>query len=297
MQVSVGVMSLITLVIVVLASRQVFGGTGTEDFDNPQILWSLIVLLAIFVVIQILCLFSYQFRPGKIGFYVFHIGLVAVLAGSLIYHVTGIKIAGTFYVNAEGSSSDAQVQMIKSNLLKGEDYTANFNSFYFGVTDFTVEYYEPVYDVYRILDAEGKETERILSDVEINSQGVYDFGEYGTRTEEEMMVDGDHTIVYFADHIAAVPRSSVRYYGGDVTLIDLDNGREVTQEVIEVNKPLRINGWKIYLMGYEETYHAASFVFKYDPAESIQLVGYWMLIVGAFLMVLIRPKGKDGDAV
>ena len=293
--ISVGIMAVFTALIAVLASRQVFGTAGNDIFSNPAILWSLVILLAVFCVVQILCLFTYHFRFSKIGFYIFHAGLIAVLVGSFLYYLTGIKISGVFFVNPEGSSSDAQVQMVKSNRLRGDEYVADFNSFYLGVTDFTVDYYEPVYDVYRVFDND-KDPVRLMSDVEINSRGCYDFGKYGVRAENEMLDENGYAAVRLTSpDVVAVPRRSVKYYGGNVTIVNLADGRSVTEELIEVNKPLRVNGWKIYLMGYDEASDAASFLFKYDPAEYIELAGFWMLILGAFLMILIRPHGKGGD--
>jgi uncharacterized membrane protein len=118
--------------------------------------------------------------------------------------------------------------MLKSNVLKGDTYTANFDSFKLGVTDFISEkhgavYYEALLAIYN------KETGETLS------------------------------------------------------------------RALAVNHPQRINGWKIFLIGYDETepdYVSISMIFKYDPGKYITLVGIWLIITGVIVMCFFKPRKK-----
>ena len=290
MKISVVVMSVIALVVAVLGSRQVFFHIDT-DFQSNLVIWGLIVLLGIFVIAQVICLFVFPFNIKKIGFYLLHIGLVAVLVGSMIYYMAGIKIQGAYPVNEQGSSASAYHQLVKANPTKGENYVANFSSFRFGVTDFAVEYYEPVYDIYRV-NEEGVAEEQLATDIEINSEGIYDFGEYGQKTVEDLVDDaGEYQVVNLTEDgsIVGNPRSSVKSYLGDVTIVNNET-QESREDTISVNHPLRVNGWKIYLMSYDETQNAAAFIFKYDPGEYIVTVGMVMIIVGSFIACFVRPR-------
>lgn len=296
MKISVIVMTVITLVVAVLGTRQVLWPKST-DFENSIVVWGLIVLLGAFVIVQAVCLFVYPFQIKKIGFYLLHIGLIAMLVGSMIYFLTGIKIQGYIPVDPQGSTAQAVYQGDKKNLLKGDNYTANFSSFRFGLTDFSVEHYEPLYDVYK-LDPSTKKQERIKTDVEINSEGVYDFGEYGKKSKDDLLVNGEYPEqIKLNDDgtIVASRRTTVKHYKGDVRIVNYETNKNY-DETIEVNHPVRVNGWKIYLMNYDEQDHGATFIFKYDPGEYIMLAGLCMVMIGAFVACFVRPRQKAGDA-
>lgn len=88
-----------------------------------------------------------------------------------------------------------------------------------------------------------------------------------------------------------------KYY--EATLMIVPEGtRDVTNLPLVVNKPYRIDGWKIYLMGYDGTTGTTvSLLFKRDPAEFVSTTGLWMIIVGAVIMCLLRKrKEKETDA-
>lgn len=285
MKCAVIVMAVIVLAMVVLGVRQVFFHIDS-DFDSDMVLWGLVALLAVFAVVQILCILMEPFRLKKIGFFLLHIGLVAVLAGSLLYYLVCIKVAGVYPVNEYGSSAGAQFSSMKTNLFKDEDYVANFTSFNVGITDFKVEYYDPIYDVYE----DGGDT-LVLSDVEAKD-GVYDFGAYGSLSVAES-TDGNGTAktVSLGNERYAVPRVTEKHFEASVVIYNREEDTN-TEEVLTVNHPLRVNGWKIYLQSHGEG--VVQLILKYDPGEYIVLAGMWMLVFGTVLSCFVRRK--EGDA-
>lgn len=282
MKVAIVVMVAITLVMIALGVRQVFFHK-TDDFASAAVLWGLVILLGVFAVVQIVCLVLQPFRLKKVGFFLLHIGLVAVLAGSLLYFLVGIKIAGVYPVNQYASSADARFTMMKSNLFKGDEYTANFTSFNVGVTDFKVEYYDPVYDVY----ADGGER-RVLSDVEA-TDGFYDFGEYGVIAVAETTQHGAAETVPLGNDCYGVPRVTEKYFEASLVIYNREKGVN-TEEKLSINHPLRVNGWKIFLQQHGSG--VVQLVLKYDPGEYIVLVGMWMIVLGTFLCCFVRRKGE-----
>lgn len=281
MKSAVIVMAVIAVAMAVLGVRQVFFHVDT-DFDSTVVIGGLIALFAGFAAVQIFCLLLEPFRLKKIGFFLLHIGLVAVLFGSLLYYLVGIKIAGVYPVNEYGSSADAGFTLMKGNLFKGEDYAGNVTSFNLGVTDFRVDYYDPVYDVY----ADRGET-LLLSDVEAKD-GVYDFGEYGSLTVKDSIdITGNAQTVPLGDERYAVPRVTEKYFEASVVVYNREENTN-TEEVLIVNHPIRVNGWKIYLQSHGAG--VVQLVLKYDPGEYIVLIGMWMLVFGTILSCFVRRK-------
>jgi hypothetical protein len=74
-----------------------------------------------------------------------------------------------------------------------------------------------------------------------------------------------------------------------------NNGDHDKNVVIEVNKPFKTKGWKIYQTGYDETYGkwSSSSVFElvYDPWLPVVYIGIFMLIIGS-LYLLWTGKSK-----
>lgn len=89
--------------------------------------------------------------------------------------------------------------------------------------------------------------------------------------------------------------ASDKYY--EAKLIVMPEGTRNIEEIsLEVNKPYRIGGWKIYLMGYDGTTGSTvSLMMKYDPAEFVSTAALWMVIAGSVIMCLLR-KREDGDS-
>jgi len=64
---------------------------------------------------------------------------------------------------------------------------------------------------------------------------------------------------------------------------------------VEVNKPLKVNGWKVYQYGYDVKYGTESpysvFQLVHDPWILWVYIGIFMMIAGALcLMLFMAPK-------
>ena len=91
------------------------------------------------------------------------------------------------------------------------------------------------------------------------------------------------------------PDGSPRRYASEVTIIDRD-GKTVTATV-EVNRPVRIGGWKLYQYGYDTEAGADSRIsileLVRDPWLPAVYAGIFMMLAGAMLMFFLNNKPKD----
>ena len=291
-----------------------------NDFQNPFVVWTIIVLFFIFCAITIFGIVIMKFNIKKIGFYMFHAGFVLLLAGSLLYHFTGIKRLETYTIGVADAYRAQLDSVLKSSAFQEEDFFANFDSFEVVVNDFKIEKYDVVYNVSKVKynylydadhdhDAEDDHShdpeleieQRLLSDIE-NVNGYYDFKEYGKKSQQEliqnneavsMFLDSDNTV------IAHPQKQMDKYY--EAELLIYPEGKDVITEKLAVNHTRRINGWKIYLMSYapagSENPETITMLFKYDPGEYITLVGIWLTMIGAFAICFKKPIGDLLDKI
>lgn len=83
---------------------------------------------------------------------------------------------------------------------------------------------------------------------------------------------------------------SDKYYEATL-MVGPSGSRDIYYEALSVNHPYRIDGWKIYLMGYDGTSGSTiSLLMKYDPGEYLSLTGLTMMISGCILLCLFRKK-------
>ncbi|MFV0390458.1 MAG: cytochrome c biogenesis protein ResB [Paludibacteraceae bacterium] len=98
-----------------------------------------------------------------------------------------------------------------------------------------------------------------------------------------------HALKLNDDVSLVMPDREPKRYASDVTLYTKDGKN--TQAVIEVNKPLKINGWKIYQISYDERMGKWSNVSKFelvkDPWIGLVYVGIAMMICGALGLFIL----------
>ena len=89
------------------------------------------------------------------------------------------------------------------------------------------------------------------------------------------------------------PDHTPKRFASDITVYTEDG--KTVQGTVEVNKPLKVNGWKIYQYGYDVQYGADSpysvFQLVRDPWILWVYIGIFMMIAGALcLMLFMAPK-------
>lgn len=88
-------------------------------------------------------------------------------------------------------------------------------------------------------------------------------------------------------------------FASEVTVYTQSGGR-IINTVIDVNKPLKVEGWKIYQYGYDEQAGTESQVsilqLVKDPWIVVVYIGIYMMLAGAMLLFFFmapRPKRKE----
>jgi hypothetical protein len=89
------------------------------------------------------------------------------------------------------------------------------------------------------------------------------------------------------------PDHTPKRFASDISVYTEDG--QTVQGVVEVNKPLKVNGWKIYQYGYDSSRGAESeysiFQLVHDPWIFWVYLGIFMMIAGALcLMLFMAPK-------
>jgi len=94
-----------------------------------------------------------------------------------------------------------------------------------------------------------------------------------------------------------MPEREPRRYASDVTIYT--QSEKIINGIIEVNKPLKIEGWKIYQSSYDESkgkWSAVSiFELVRDPWLPLVYAGIWMMIIGTVCMFIFTPKRKEDN--
>ncbi len=91
------------------------------------------------------------------------------------------------------------------------------------------------------------------------------------------------------------PNGMPKRFASDVVVTG-KSGKE-TSAVIEVNKPLKVDGWKMYQYGYDEEAGTESKIsvleLVRDPWLPFVYLGIFMMLVGAFLMIFTGFNRKE----
>ena len=91
------------------------------------------------------------------------------------------------------------------------------------------------------------------------------------------------------------PNGMPKRFASDV-VVKGKSGKDITA-VIEVNKPLKVDGWKMYQYGYDEEAGTESQVsileIVKDPWLPLVYVGIFMMLAGALLMLVTGFKREE----
>lgn len=271
--------SVLILLLFCFGIAQLCGWVWPTEFSAAN--WVMSIALGIFCVIIFLGMFGHKFDVKRLGSYFLHFGFVIFLLGCLLYTATGVSVMTTVPVN-NGAAYN------KIETADGEILELGFS---FGLDNFKIEYYDPVYDVYKMTDDRAK---LVKSDFEFDKDGYFDFGEYGNgkKYHIDSLIDRNGKIkeeINLGNNYVALVRMGVKKYTASLTLID---GNERTQKELIVNYPVRKKGYKIYLMSYNESSRSASLLFKKDIGEPFSTSGLILIMGGTLFHCLVYPVIK-----
>lgn len=115
------------------------------------------------------------------------------------------------------------------------------------------------------------------------------FKEDGTRVETGLMIHLNDFIM------ETYPSGMPKRFASDV-VVRAKAGKEVAA-VIDVNKPLKVDGWKMYQYDYDSEAGTESQIsvlqLVKDPWLPFVYAGIFMMLAGAFLMIFTGGKKED----
>lgn len=245
---------ILALVLVALCVMTVVASAGGKAWGGTMT-FAVLFLLGLAITVTLVA-----FNPRKgaysVGFYLAHLGIVAFLAGSLIYTVGGYSV--TVAVPNGGSLTPMlEYQMMQMGLTS--DQITSLKGYYNQIP--------------------GEQIDEM--------------------TGKKLPVDlGFHLrITDFVTEYYDEAKTNIKHYEATVELLYPDGKTETRS--LSVNNPLRVRGWKLYLMdvGIDEVYgyEKVHVTFKRAPTEFLSTSGIILTILGTFLMCFgksLPDKGK-----
>lgn len=273
--------AIILVPFVILSTAQLFGWKWPLEFTGANIIMA--VILTIFVILLVIAAFGQKFRLKRLGSYILHLGFILFLLGSLLFTLTGQSL--TVAVPVDNTMAYKYLEDADGNTVE--------LGFGFGLDEFQIKYYDPVYDVYKMTD-DGPVA--VMTDIQLqraaNGDWYYDFEDYGAIGLDDLLggktIDTIKETVTLASGVIASVRLPVKEYVAKMTFIDNSNGSMETKE-LRVNAPLYRNGFKIYLMGYNEMTSRVTLMFKNDIGEPLATAGLVAVMLGTFYQCIIYP--------
>lgn len=257
------------------------GLEATAVYTSPV----MILLLTLLSASSVWCCMKRKFCAKQFGFHLVHLGVVVILAGAFTGYVAGEK-------------GMVQLQLVRpvavSGLAGGEPIPFGFDVV---AKDFEVEFYPPVYHLYRQISQD---------QIQPGQMPFEKTAEYDTAGKEFLDIDGIGRLevsnlwnaarggwtlrrgldngAFF--HLASQTPS---HYGVMLQIVD---GKQAVELPISINHPAGYKGWRFYLMSYDQmnrSYVVLSA--RCDPGRRAVIIGIWMLIIGTFVLCLRKMGG------
>ena len=274
---SVWIMAVIAVFLVVgsiLASFGLWDGYYRSVF--------FIIFAAVFAAVMIWCLVFYKFSLKRLGFYLCHTGVLLIVVCSFVSWGTTKDTYFNIPINKDGFYGE---------IVQNDGSVLDFG-FDISVASFKVEKYDAEYSLYNS-KTNFTENNILIESVSQSRDGVYDMGEYGQVSADDLkngkgvyvsyyVLDGKYTMV-------KLPEAD-KSYTAELKIRDED----VTSVELGVNKPYTYKGWKFYLMGYDtEGMSYVNLYVKNDLGNIPFAMGIWMTIIGTFAQSFSLLKRRE----
>ncbi len=233
---------------------------------------------AVYCIYMVVYCLKYGWSKKKIFFQFMHIGVAVIVLGAGIGAITGQS--STFSIPIDEAQLFDEVPIEETYVGLGFDIS---------VSEFVVEKYDPVYELYRI--ETDSETGVFVKEAYLRS-GSYDFGEYGVYTEDELKDANTFVEEKFTDdgHVLRKYEKDKEYRA---TLIFSNNGENSVEKVLRVNHPVQYGNWKFYLMSYDEMgMEYVTLEAKADRGVPLVIFGIWVTIIATFGHCILINDGQ-----
>ena len=246
-----------------------------------------ILLLALLSGLSVWCCVRRGFLLKQAGFYFAHLGVAVILAGAFAGYLAGEK--GMLQLSLRSRQFAGGIQR--------PDQSRVAFGFEVAAEEFKVEFYPPVYQLYRPLPPEkirsGQMPFEAAGEFSPDGRTEWDLGEYGrfevaslwNELEQQWIPRyplGDGAMLFLAGR-------TPRFYGVTLRIRD---GEQEKKLPVSINHPAGYRGWRFYLMSYDQAaQRTVQLSARRDPGRGAVIAGIWMLIAGTCLLCFRREGG------
>jgi len=258
----------------------VVGGEPLVGFRSPVF----IGLLAALVVSLVVCCFRRKWSFKRAGFLLCHVSVIVILAGAF---------AGFLFSKKTTFSLPVSEAHAFRNLPTSEGGTIALD---FGITvkNFRVEYYTPGYRLYRPPADPQKGDAVFEGEFRFSREGVLDLGEHGRPDVSDLR--DESTGKWKRRHVLKsgwalhMTHPAPRHFEATLRFTDEDKDFPLT-----VNHPVSHEGWRFYLMSYDEKARRSVVLSaRRDPGRIAVIAGFWMLMAGVAVLCFRKTGGEYG---
>lgn len=257
------------------------GDTQTVVFRTPLF----VALMACIAGITTVCCVRRRIRLRSVPFLICHVGAVLILAGGFIRYLRGRDTQ----LAAPVSGTHAIAQLTLPN-----DDTVRL-PFSIAVLDFDVQFYPPVYRLFRRQGPNGAD-DGVAGDAPVDlpvaGRDTVDLGELGTLAVDALRTAGgewrQHYLLTDGSQLERLSPTP-RHFAARLRFTDADG--TTANRTVAVNHPVHHGGWWFYLQSYDPpTQRFVVLRVKRDPGRPMVIGGIWMLIVGCALTCWRRER-------
>ncbi|MFH1731993.1 MAG: hypothetical protein ABIF82_10145 [Planctomycetota bacterium] len=259
------------------------GGAQAVVFRTPAFIGLMAVLAAALVVCSV------RRRPAlrQIGFWLAHLGAAAILLGGFLGHLRETKAQFRMPVGGE--------QAVR---YLGRDEADRIDlEFGFTVKSLKVERYDPDYALYRpevsMHDGEERTEYVFVRVVRLPDAGEIDLGPAGNLDVGQLRSNGEWVVQSGLKNGWLLEQRPVdKHYEAVLLIYEDEDDDEPDEAMLAVNHPVTHNGWRLYLMDYDDRagQRGVTLLARRDPGRGIVIAGIWCTLIGVTAMCWLRGR-------
>jgi cytochrome c biogenesis protein ResB len=275
------VLVMVLLTLFMLAGVLPAEGNQTMIFRTPVFIGAAGVL----AILSLVCSYKRRLKIRNAGFLLTHLGIVILLAGALAGRLRGESRDFILPVHPGRFFRELPVR-------NGPPLVLPFG---IACNRFTVDYYDPSYDLLRPVEQDGKISYRTMSTHALSAQNRLNLGPLGQLEKSDLIHSVSqawHNRITLTNGWVLQRRSAMpRNFSADLAF--QEEGKEIREQTLAVNRPVVIGGWRLYLMSYDHQ-RLSHVVLKgrRDPGRTAAVTGIWMVMIGTLLLGAQGWNGK-----
>lgn len=259
------------------------GGAQAVVFRTP----AFIALMAVLAAALVVC--SALRRPAlrQIGFWLAHLGVAAILLGAFLGHLWETKAQFRMPVGGE-----------RAVRYLGRDEAHRIDlEFGFTVKSLKVERYDPDYELYRpevsMHDGEERTEYVFVRIVRLPDAGEIDLGPAGKLDVAQLRSNGEWVVQSSLKNGWLLEQRPVdKHYEVVLLIYEDEYDEEPDEAMLAVNHPVTHNGWRLYLMDYDDRpgQRNVTLLARRDPGRGVVIAGIWCTMIGVAAMCWLRGR-------